>query len=69
MLDQNAIVDANDVRRNPVNRLPEARKSLVDDHVVSATIGPGSYGWQALDEIEETLTARCDMSAVLDIMR
>ena len=73
MLDQNAIVDANDVRRNPVNRLPEARKSSVHDHMVSLShyrsrLVPQS-GWQALDEIEQTLTTRCDMSAVLDIMR
>src|SRR5580658_6179530 len=73
MLDQNAIVDANDVRRNPVNRLTEARESPVHDHVVSLSHDRSRLvpqrGWQALDEIEQTLTTRCYMSAVLDVMR
>ena len=72
MLDQNAIVDANDVRRNPVNGLPEARKSPMHDHKISLGHDRSRLvlqsGWQALDEIEQTLTTRCDMSAVLDIV-
>src|SRR5258708_3423765 len=31
MLDQNAVLDANDVRRNPVHREAEVRKSSVHD--------------------------------------
>jgi hypothetical protein len=30
VLDQNAILDANDIRRNPVHREAEVRKSFVE---------------------------------------
>src|SRR6266404_6174947 len=73
MLDENAILDTNDVRRNPVHRLAEARKSSVHDHKVFFGHNRSRFVLQrwrdALDEIEQTLTTRCDMSAVLNVVR
>src|SRR3984893_918358 len=72
MLDQNAVLDASDVRRNPVHGLAEARKAPMDDHKIF--FGYDRSGFvlqrrrQALDKMEETFTARRDMSAVLDVV-
>src|SRR5580692_5106930 len=72
MLDQNAILDANDVRRDPVRRQAEIRESPVHDHEV-----PFGHdrSWlifecwrKALDEMEEAFTSRRDVSAVLDVV-
>src|SRR5437660_499967 len=45
MLDQNVMVDANDVRRNPVHRQADTRKArpCTITKSFSATIVPGSY--------------------------
>src|SRR5258708_36911004 len=71
MLDQNAVLDANAVRRNPVHREAEVRKSSVHDDEIpfSQNIsGPIFESWRkAFDEIEQALTARLNMSAVLDV--
>ena len=52
---------------------PKPENSPVDDDEVSLSHdGSGSVlqGWRdALDEIEKTVAAGCDMSAVLDVMR
>src|SRR5712691_1486580 len=73
MLDQNAILDANDVRRNPVHRLAEARKSPVHDHKVFFGQNRSRFVLQrrrdAFDEIEQALSARLNMSAVLNVVR
>src|SRR5216684_1416118 len=72
MLDQNVILDANDVRRNPVHGLSEARKSPVHDHEISLSHDRSRLvlqrWWDALDKVEEALPARCDMSAMLNVV-
>src|SRR5580700_2468903 len=72
MLDQNAILDANDVRRNPVHGKAEIRESPVHDHEISFG---RDRSWlvfecwrKAPDEIEETFTSRRDVSTVLDVL-
>src|ERR1700683_5211370 len=72
MLDQNAVLDANDVRRDPVNRKAKIRESPVHDHEISF----GQYcAWlifecwrKAFDEVEEAVTSGRDVSAVLDVV-
>src|SRR5713226_1246003 len=48
-------------------------KSPVHDHEVSLSHDRSRFvlqrWWDALDEIEQTLTTRCDMSAVLNVVR
>src|ERR1700675_3197176 len=62
MLDQNAILDANDVRRNPVHGLAEARKAPMDDHEIpfghnqSGLVLPRQRN--AFDQIEEARATR-----------
>ena len=72
MLDENPILDPKDVRRDPVHRLAEARKSPVDDDEVAVGHNHPRLIFQrrrhALDEIEEALTAGSDMCAVLDVV-
>src|SRR5208282_6525501 len=45
VLKQDSVFHADNIRRNPVDRQPEAREAAVDDDKVSlrATITPGSY--------------------------
>ena len=58
---------------NPIHRSTETAKSPVHDHDVSLSHDRSRFilqrWWDALDEIEQTLTAGCDMSAVLNIVR
>jgi hypothetical protein len=70
MLDQNAILDANDVRRNPVHGKAKIREPSVHDHEISFGHDRSWLvleGWRAFDEIEQALAAGRDMSAVLDV--
>src|ERR1700730_16047340 len=73
VLDQNAVLDPENVCGNPIHRSTETAKSPVHHHEVS--LGHDRSGfvlqrwWDALDKIEKTLTARCDMSAVLNVVR
>ena len=73
MLDQNSVLDAKNVRCDPVDGLAEARKSPVHDHKIF--FGHNRSGFilqrrrKALDEIEQTVATGPDMSAVLDIVR
>src|SRR5260370_14359740 len=72
MLDQNAVLDANDVRRNPVHREAEVRKSSVHDDEIPFSQNRSGLIFEsrrkAFDEIEQALTARLNMSAVLDVV-
>src|SRR5260370_8360927 len=73
MLDQNAIFDANDVRRNPVHREAEVRKSSVHDDEIPFTHTRSMLifeSWRkTLDEIEQALTTGSNVRAVLDVVR
>src|SRR6267154_4326656 len=72
MLDQNAVLDAHNVRGNPVYGLTKARKSSVHDHKIFFGHNGSRFILQrrryALDEIEQTVATGLDMSAVLDIV-
>src|ERR671919_1549399 len=69
MLDQNPLLDANDVGYNPIHRLAEARKPSMDDYEI--TIGHNRSRfilqcWRhALNEVEQALTTRRDVSTML----
>src|SRR5580704_9132488 len=73
MLDQNAILDPNDVHHNPVHRQADARIAPMDDHRVSLSHDRSGFvlqrRWGTLDEIEQTIAARLDVRAVLNVVR
>jgi len=62
MFDQNAILDAKDVRRNPVHGLAEARKSPMYNHKIFFGHNRSRFILQrrrdALDEIELAIATR-----------
>ena len=68
MLDQNTILDANDVRRNPVHGQAEVRKSSVHDDEIPFSHNRSGFifeSWRkALDEIEQALTTGGNVRAV-----
>src|SRR5882672_8869614 len=73
MLDKNSVLNAHDIGGNPIHRGSEIAKSPVHDHQVSLSHDRSRFvlqrGWDALDQIEETIAARLDMSAVLNVVR
>src|SRR2546427_13238007 len=73
MLDQNAILDANDVRRNPVYGQAEVRKSSVHDDEIPFRHNRSGLIFEsrrkAPDEIEQALTTGSNVRAVLDVVR
>src|SRR5438132_13561684 len=73
MLHKDSVLNAHDICGNPVHREAEVRKSPVHDHEVSLGHNHSRFvlqrWWGALDEVEQTLTTRCDMSAGLNEVR
>src|SRR5216684_7121190 len=73
MLDQKAVLDANNVRGSPIHRSTEVAKSPVSDHEVTSGDNRSRFvpqrGWKALDELEESFSAGFNVSAVLDVVR
>src|ERR1700686_3699814 len=71
MLDQDSVLNAHNICGNPIHRGPEPVKSPVHDHEVSLSHDRSGFVLQrwrdALDKSEETVAARCDMSAVLNV--
>src|SRR6202047_2568625 len=71
MLDEDPILDAEDVRRDPVHGCPEPRKPpMNNDEVAISHDHPGLVFQRrrhALDEVEEALAAGSDVRAVLDV--
>jgi hypothetical protein len=72
MLDQDPVFHADNIRRNPVDRQSETRETTVDDDDVSFRY---DYSWlipeggrNALDQVEETITARLNVRAVLNVV-
>src|SRR5580700_2245153 len=72
MLHKDSVLNAHNICGNPINRQAEIRKSPMDHDEIS--IGD-DRSWlilerrrKTLDEIEQTLPTRCDMSAVLDVV-
>ena len=70
MLDKDSVLDAHNICGNPIHRCTETAKPPVHDYDVSLGQDRSRFvfqgWWDALDEIEQTLTAKCDMSAVLN---
>src|SRR5438876_6362355 len=73
VLDQDAIFDANDVCRDPVHRRAKAGESTVNYHEITFSHDYSRLilqrGREALDEVEQAIATRCDMSAVLNVVR
>jgi hypothetical protein len=71
VLDQNPVLDANDVGCDPVHRLAEARKPSMDDYKISIGHNRSWFILQcwrdALNEVEQALATRRDVSTVLDV--
>ena len=73
MSDEDSVLDANNVRHNPVCRLAVARVSAVEDDKISLRHN-GSWfvlegARSAPDQIKQAIATGHDMSAVLDIVR
>ena len=62
---------AHNISGDPIDRGTEIAKSAMHNHEVSLSHDRSRFVLQrrrkALDEIEQTLTTRCDMSAVLNV--
>src|SRR6267154_3758757 len=73
MLNKDSVLNAHDICGDPVHWEAEVRKSPVHDHEVSLGHNHSRFVLQrwrdALDEIEQTRTTKCDMSAVLNVVR
>src|SRR5260370_39087066 len=72
MLNKDSVLNAHNICGNPIHRRTETAKSPVHNHEVSLSHDHSRFvlqGWRdALDEIEQAIAARCDMSAVLNIV-
>src|SRR6266403_2346232 len=72
MLYEDSILYSKNVGCDPVHGLSEARKSPVHDHEISLSHDGSRFVFQrwrdALDKVEKTVAAGCDMSAVLDVV-
>jgi len=71
VFDKDAVLDPEDVRRDPVHGRPEPRKlPMNDDEVALSHDHPGlvfQRRRRALDEVDEALAAGSDVRAVLDV--
>ena len=60
MLDKDSVLNTHNICRNPIHRRTETAKSPVHDHEVSLSHDRSGFilqrWWDALDEIEQTLT-------------
>src|SRR5260370_38556207 len=73
MLDQNAILEANDVRSNPVDWLAEPRKSSMHDDEGAFSHNRSGLIFEsrrtALDETKQALATGSNVRAVLVVVR
>ena len=73
MLDKDSVLNAHNICGNQIHRSTKTAKSPVHDHEIS--LGHDRSGfvfqrwWDTLYEIEQAVAARCDMSAVLNVVR
>jgi len=72
VLKQDSVFHTDNVCRNPVHRLPDAREPSVDDDEVSLRYDYSRLilegGRDALDQVEETVTARLNVRTVLNVV-
>src|ERR1700684_4166780 len=73
MLNQNSVLNAHNIRGNPIHRSAETAKPPVHDHEVSFGQDRSRFVLQcwrdALDETEKTVAPRRDVSTVLNVVR
>jgi len=73
MLDQDSVLNADNICGNPIHRSTETAESPVNDYEVSLSHDCSRFILErrrkALNEIEQAFTTRCDMSAVLNVVR
>src|SRR3981081_928366 len=73
VLDEHPVLQTNDIGGDPIRRRTKARETTMDNHEISPGEGGSCLilqgGRKALDEIEQTLSARLNMSAVLNVVR
>jgi hypothetical protein len=73
VLDQKAVLDANNVCRNPIRRLAMPGKPSVDNDEIALgdnhVVLIHQRCWVALDEIEQAIATRLDMSTMLNVAR
>jgi len=73
MLNKDAVFNAKNISRDPINRCTEPGKPAVHDHEIP--VGNNCPRFvskivrESFDEVEQSLTARLDMRAVLDVVR
>jgi hypothetical protein len=72
VLNQDSVFHADNIRRDPVDRQPEAREAAVDDDEVSLCYDYSRLipegGRNALDQVEETVAARFNVRTVLNLV-
>jgi hypothetical protein len=72
VLKQDSVFNTDNVCRNPVHRQPDAREAAVDDDEVSLGYDYSGLilerGRDALNQVEETVTARLNVRAVLNVV-
>jgi hypothetical protein len=72
MLNKDAVFNAKDVGRDPVNRRTKTRKPAMHDDEVSVRDNRPRFVFQrgrhSFDEVEQAVTSRLNMRAVLDIV-
>ena len=72
MLDENSILQANDVRRDPVRWQSDVGESAMNDDIVATCKNPARLiakrRGRGLGEIEEAVTTGRNMGAVLDVV-
>src|SRR5258706_459703 len=73
VFDQNSVLDTEDVRRNPIRRPAQSRESPVDDDEIAIGRNHPRFilerRWTTFNEVKESVAARLDMGAVLNVVR
>src|SRR5258708_35165509 len=72
VFDENLILQANDVGCDPVHRQSDVREPAMNDDVVTFCKNyPGlilERRWRSLDKVEEPVSSRLDVGAVLNVV-
>jgi hypothetical protein len=72
LLDEQPVLDTNDIGGDPVHRRAKARETAMDHHEVSSGDNDACLipqgGRKALGEIEQALSPRLNMIAVLNVV-
>ena len=73
MLDENAVLDTQDIGRNPVHGQTHTAETAMYDHKIVLGDDQSRFvfqrRWNALYKVEQSVAPRLDMRAVLDVLR